>query len=680
MRRGRRLDWAGGGRRVLAALAGLMVALFALDVAFPPPLARVEAVSPVVLDKDGVWLRAFLTPAGRWCLEARLADIDPEFRARLVRIEDRRFWVHPGIDPLALARAGAGYAATGAARSGASTLTMQLARLLEPRPRTIASKLIEMVRALQIERRWTKARILSAYLTLAPYGGNLEGVRAASRAYFGRDPRALNDAEMALLIALPQAPEARRPDRRPGAARAARDRVIAKFEAAAMIGPRLAAEARAAPVPGRTPFPARADLAAAHIARAHPGAVTVSTLDARLQEDAAALLRARAAKLGQGVTAAALVVELKGRRVRAAVGGTGRDRPGGFIDMTRAVRSPGSTLKPFIYALAFDDGFAAPETVVEDAPRRFGGYLPENFDRRFHGQVRVAEALQHSLNLPAVAMLERVGAGRFEAALTLAGARPRFPHRRTAEPGLALALGGVGLTLEELVTLYAALGDGGAARPLTYAGIPSGRSYRLMRAETAEKVLSILARSPSPAGRAPGRLTLAAPHIAFKTGTSYGFRDSWALGLAGGYAAGVWVGRPDGAARPGASGRSEALPLLFDLFDQIVPLAGHAPIAEPQREPKAAPGLAKLERSDSGPAILFPPDRAEILAGPRGVALAARGGAAPLTWYAEGDAVPQEPTSGRAVWVPSGEGFFEVRVVDAQGRSAKARVRVRGGA
>lgn len=658
--------------------------LFALDLAFPPPLQRAYVVSPVVLDKDGAWLRAFTTRDGKWRLAARLDEIDPEFVRRLIAVEDKRFFFHPGVDPLALGRAAFTWARSGRITSGGSTLTMQLARLIEPRPRTVPSKFIEIVRAVQIERRLSKRQILSAYLTVAPYGGNLEGVRAASRGYFHRDPQGLSEAEMALLIALPQAPEARRPDRRPEAARKARDRVLAKFAALGLTPRTLAAEGRAAPIPTRTPFPVLADRVADRLVRQAPDArVIPTTLDAGLQRSLEALAAAELRVLDPETSAAILVVEVDGREVRAAVSGAERARAGAFLDMTRAVRSPGSALKPFVYGLALDDGIAAPETLIDDAPRRFGGYLPENFDRRFHGEVRLFEALQHSLNLPAVAILQKVGPARFEAALTSAGAKPRFPRRNLSEPGLALALGGVGLTLEEVTTLYAALGDGGVARPLAYTARTRWRQSRLMKPESAAKILGILARTPSPAGRAPSALIEGAPQIAFKTGTSYGFRDAWAFGVGAGYAVGVWVGRPDGAPRVGATGRAEALPLLYAVFDRLTPGAAPLMIAEDARA-RAAPGQRRLDpdRAQTGPAILFPPDNAEVLvteygADSRGVALAARGGAAPLVWYAEGVRVAEEASSGRPVWRPSTPGFHEVLVVDAEGRRARSRVRVR---
>jgi penicillin-binding protein 1C len=638
----------------------------------------------VVVDQNGEWLMAFTTRGGTWRLEARLGEIDPEFQRRVIAIEDSRFWFHPGVDPIALARASVSYARAGRVTQGGSTITMQLARLLEPRPRTIQSKLIEIVRALQIERRLSKREILAAYLTLAPYGGNLEGVRAASRAYFGRDPQWLDDAEMALLIALPQAPEARRPDRHPAAARAARDRVLDMLVRIGAIDARRAAEDRQSAIPMRAPFPYSAPHAARALVNAHPGqGVVGSALDARLQRDLEALARRRASGLEREAQVAILAVELEGRAVRARVGGAGRERAGGYIDMTRAVRSPGSALKPFLYAIAFDEGVAAPETLVRDAPRRFGGYLPENFDRRFHGEVTLEDALRHSLNLPAVATLERIGAGRFRAALTRAGAEVRMPRRADAEPGLALALGGIGLTLEDLVQLYAALGDGGRARPLVNERARAfGFSRRFVRAETAARVLQILATSPHPAGRVPAQVAQNAPQVAFKTGTSYGFRDAWAAGVSNGYVIGVWVGRPDGAPRPGATGRSEALPILFDAFDALGAAPAAAPAPEQQNQ-RAAPALTRFEgEAREGLSILFPPSGAEVLvleygARSRGLSLSARGGRAPLVWYAEGARVGTEPTSGRAVWRPPAPGFYDVMVVDADGQSASVRVRIR---
>ncbi len=454
-------------RWALAAAAALaLVVLF--DRVYPPPLHRGEAVASLVLDRSGRPLRAFPAPGGRWRFAADLAAIDPLFIEALLAVEDKRFHGHWGVDPAALVRAVGTSLRAGRIVSGASTITMQTARLLEPRERTLGAKLMEMIRAFQIETRLSKREILELYLTLAPYGGNLEGVRAASLAYFGREPGRLSDDQIALLIALPQSPELRRPDRRPAGAASGRRAIAAKLGRAGVLRETRALEAAAAALPARRPFPSRAWHAAAAARAGAPGPDVGSTIDGTLQADLEALIAAEAAGLEPDAQLAALVAHVPSRAVLAAVGSAARNRPGGWIDLTDQPRSPGSTLKPFIYGVAFDDGAAAPRTRIADLPARFAGYRPENFDRSFRGDVTIAEALQHSLNVPAVLALDRIGPARFAAQLSAAGAPPRLSASAEREAGLALALGGAGLTLRELAVLYAALGDGGIAKPLAW--------------------------------------------------------------------------------------------------------------------------------------------------------------------------------------------------------------------
>jgi penicillin-binding protein 1C len=675
-------------RRLVLGLIGLVAvetALLGLDLAFPPDLSRAERSSPVVLDHDGAWLRALPVEKGRWRLRADLGRTDPTFLARMVAVEDARFYLHQGVDPISLARATAAAILTGHARSGASTLTMQTARLLEPRRRTIGAKLIEMVRAAQLEARFDKRRILALYLTLAPYGGNLEGVRAASLAYFGHGPETLTDSEQALLIALPQAPEARRPDRRPQAARAARNRVLIKLGRAGRLTTAQADEAAGEPVPGRTPFPALAWQVAGQLARAAPmqQATVTSTLDANLQKRLETLAASTAQTQGLDATAAILVVEIKTRAVRAAVASAGLDRPGGWVDMTRALRSPGSALKPFIYAFAFDDGVAAPDTVIQDQPRRFADYQPENFDRVFHGPVTAREALNYSLNMPAVETLDRIGPQVFLSRLESTGVKLVRPQAGLRDPGLSLALGGEGISLRDIAVLYAALGDDGLAKPLAFtqaeaAQRPIEPGARLVRAESARQILDILRETPTPKGRAPAALTQGGPHMAYKTGTSYGYRDAVAAGVIGGYALVVWTGRADGGARGGLTGRDAALPLLFDTADALAaPESAAHPIA-----PKQAPAaLTHLSQVGEGPRLIFPPDGAVVQVdglgpGSRGLVLAAVGDH--LTWYADGAPLKADPTSGQVIWRPAAGGFYRLEVADQQGRTVSARVRVKG--
>jgi penicillin-binding protein 1C len=666
-------------------LVAVEFTLLSLDALLPPNTARAERSSPVALDRRGAWLRALPVENGRWRIRADLDRTDPVFVARLTRIEDARFYLHKGVDPLSLIRAVGSAIVHGHATSGASTLTMQTARLLEPHPRTILGKLGEMVRAVQLETRFSKRQIMAMYLTLAPYGGNLEGVRAASLSWFGHEPQTLTDAEQALLIALPQSPEARRPDRHPVAARAARHAVLARMLRAGLIGGARMAEADAEPLPRRVPFPSLAWHAAGRLARAAPPdqASIVTTLDANLQRRLEALAAATAATQGDTAQVGIMVVEVRNRAVRAAVGSAGRGRPGGWIDMTRALRSPGSALKPLIYGFAFDEGVATPDTRLDDEARRFADYAPEDFDRVFHGQVSAREALMHSLNVPAVTLLDRIGAAGFEARLRGAGVRLVRPRAGLVDPGLALALGGEGMTLSDLTLLYAALGDGGVAKPLAWTEADAARTpglagTRLLRAPATDQVLDILRETPAPKGRAPSPLTRGGPPVAFKTGTSYGYRDALAAGVAGGYAIAVWTGRADGGARVGLTGREAALPLLFDVADAIgLPASAPRPIAPDG----ASTPTQRLSTASPGPRLLFPPDGAVVIAdgfGPmsRGLALAAEGDG--LAWYIDGAPIPPDPAAGRPIWRPTAPGFYRVAVIDRDGRASEARVRVKG--
>ena len=451
------------------ALAATVLALDRwIDATVLPPLA--PATSTVVLDRHGALLSAYTVADGRWRLPVDLAAVDRGYLAQLTAFEDRRFRRHPGVDPLALARAAFQSLAAGRVVSGGSTLTMQVARLLEDGPTgTLPGKLRQMRVALALERRLDKDAILGLYLTLAPYGGNLEGLRAASLAWLGKEPRRLTPAEAALLVALPQSPETRRPDRAPEAARAARDRVLARAAAAGVLAPEEAAAARTEPVPtARRPFPALAPHLADRLAAAHPGAAGIATtLDAPLQASLEALAAERARDARPRHQRRPHRRRPPHGAILARVGAADRLDParGGFLDMSRAVRSPGSTLKPLVYGLAFEMGLAHPETIVEDRPMRFGSYAPQNLDRTWLGPISARTALQASRNLPAVALLDAVGPAQLAARLRRAGAPPRLPPGGT--PGLAMALGGVGLSLEDLTRLYAAIARGGEAVTLS---------------------------------------------------------------------------------------------------------------------------------------------------------------------------------------------------------------------
>jgi penicillin-binding protein 1C len=568
----------------------------------------------------------------------------------LIAVEDRRFWYHPGVDPVALARATAQLVVSGHVVSGGSTLAMQAARLLEPRPRTIRAKLIEIARAIQLESRLGRQGILKIWLTLAPFGGNLEGVRAGALAWFGVPPEALEPAQAALLVAIPRRPERLRPDRHAAAATAVRDRVLAIGHRAGLF------DATATPVPSvRIALPRHAPQLA--VSLPHESRV-LTTLDLPLQTALERVGRERLETLPQHASLALLVADAHAREIRALYPGAWDDQDrAGAVDLTVAVRSPGSALKPFIYAMAFADGVAAPDTMVPDLPRRFGGYAPENFDRGFAGSITAAEALRRSLNLPAVALLDRIGPLRFAATLRFAGAMLRLP--RGADPSLPLALGGDGITLRDAAALYAALatdGTGGKLRLL--ADQPTARPD-FLAGSAARTVADVLTR-PLPEFGARG--------IAWKTGTSWGGRDAWAFGFDSRHVVAVWIGRPDGTPLPGATGASLALPLLSRVFD-LLPKAPRDVMPIREQQPR------QIAVSTDALHLLFPPPRAVLSAdGP--VTIRVMGGRRPLTFLVDGAPLPADGIRREAAWLPSGPGFYRLTVLDADGAAVRASVQV----
>ncbi|MFG1247399.1 penicillin-binding protein 1C [Xanthobacter flavus] len=679
-RRWRWMAGAAGLGLVLVLSAGAVgLAIIRAD-APPPPEPKVSAE---VVDKEGRLLRPFALPDGRWRLAASAGDVDPRLVDMILAYEDRRFRDHMGVDALALLRAAGQAAGSLRVVSGGSTLTMQVARLtLPPRARTLNAKLAQMRRALELEARLSKDEILSLYLTLAPYGGNIEGVRAASLTYLGKEPRRLTLGEAALLVALPQSPETRRPDRYPVRAKAARDRVLDRLAAQGIIAPDEVRVAKAEAVPtARRLLPQIAPHLSEEMAAERPDlARHLTTLDAPLQERLEELVRERTRTLGRGLSAAIVVMDNESAEVRAYVASADyfdKDRAGA-VDLARAVRSPGSTLKPFIYALAFEDGIAHPETLIEDRPARFGAWRPENFDRTFQGTLSVRKALQLSLNVPAVRLLEAVGPQRLASRMQQAGGRLELPPG--AAPALPMGLGGVGIRLIDLTTLYAALARGGEAHAPVFrrgdGAVAAPRKARLVDEVAAWYVGQCLLGTPAPENALGGR-------IAFKTGTSYGYRDSWAVGFDGRRTVGVWVGRPDGQAVPDLTGRAAAAPLLFDAFARIVRtpaslaaaprgavMAGNARLPPPQRHFGRARQEEALE-------VVYPPDGARVSSeGAETLALKVDGGTFPLTLLMDGRPVARVEDRRTLFWTPPGRGFARLTVIDADGRSDSVTVKV----
>ncbi|ABE62874.1 Penicillin-binding protein 1C [Nitrobacter hamburgensis X14] len=692
-RRWRRVKLAAAVVAVITVVTAGAIASWIVSLG-PLPLAKAREVSTTVLDRNGKLLRAFAMADGRWRLpvDAR-TDVDPGYLNLLLGYEDQRFYSHTGVDPLALGRAALQLLTRGHIVSGGSTITMQLARLIEPRRRrSIYAKLHQVVRAFQLEHELSKDEILNLYLALAPFGGNLEGIRAASIAYFGKEPKRLSLAESALLVALPQSPERRRLDRHPTAARAARDRVLERMVEESRISAEDAAQAKAVPVMRmRKPFPMLAPHSADRaLATVRDSSVIRLTLESGLQRTLEALARDRAGALGPDISIGIIAVDNATGDVLAHVGSADyfNERRAGQVDMTRAVRSPGSTLKPFIYGLAFEDGFVHPDSLIDDRPVRFGSYAPENFDMTFQGTVAVRRALQLSLNVPAIELLDRVGASRLSSRLKQAGADLVLP--KDEAPGLAMGLGGVGVTLHDLVQAYSGIPRLGSVMPLREIERGGGsvrEPLRLLDPVAAWQVGNVLLGTPPPENAVRNR-------IAFKTGTSYGYRDAWSVGFDGRVTIGVWVGRPDGAPVPGLVGRVAAAPVLFDAFARtgklLAPLpkaprgtliASNAKLPLPLRRFRPAGELIRVGNKHTLH-IQFPLNGSRIDAGGGGgIKLSAlpvkvAGGVLPMTMLVNGVAVGEIDGRRQRIIDPPGPGFVRLTVMDAAGSADTVTVRI----
>ncbi len=639
----------------------------------PPVLVE---TSVEVRDRSGALMRVFPVENGRIRMGLTLDQVDAEYLEMLIAYEDKRFYRHGGVDLLAALRAGLQAIWQGEVVSGGSTLSMQVARLLENSGTGRWHGKLRQVRlALALEKRLSKKQILTLYLAHAPYGGAVEGLRAGSLAWFGKEPARLTTAEAALLVALPQAPEMRRPDRRPDAAIQARARVLARVHAPdqthlAPVPRRMRPFVRLAPhltdkLYSLDPFARRHDL----------------TLDARLQRQMEQLATRAVRGQATGVSAAIVVADHRSGEVLASVGSpeyAAQNGTLGFVDMTRAVRSPGSTLKPLIYGLAFDQGLAHPDTVIDDSPVSFGRYAPQNFDGQFRGELTVREALQLSLNIPPVLLMQELGPARLMAALRKGGADPQVPG---GNAGLAVALGGVGLALNDLVQLYGGLAQNGEVHPLVWQQSQT-ESIRILSRSAAWQVAHILASISPPQGHGAQ-----AKGIAYKTGTSYGHRDAWAIGFDGAHVIGVWMGRPDGTPVPGAFGGELAAPVLFEAFNRLkprpVPLSPPPPetlilstSALPVPLQKFRSRYAIFARAPNAPKVQFPPDGAVLRMSDEGVPLKMAAGVLPFTVLVDG--TPKlTGLRQRSTQLPLTErGFSRISVIDAKGRSSSVNIRL----
>ncbi|WP_297201200.1 peptidoglycan glycosyltransferase PbpC [uncultured Pluralibacter sp.] len=541
--------------------------LLAADRIWPLPLHDV-APARVVVAEDGTPLWRFADNDGIWRYPVTIEEVSPRYLDALIQYEDRWFWKHPGVNLLSVARAAWQDMRAGRVISGGSTLTMQVARLLDPHSRTFGGKVRQLWRALQLEWHLDKRQILTLYLNRAPFGGTLQGVGAASWAYLGKSPAELSYAEAALLAVLPQAPSRLRPDRWPQRARAARDKVLDRMAMQKQWPLETVKEAKEEPVwlfPRQ--MPQLAPLFSRRVLAASRDTKVVTTLDAGLQRQLEDIALGWKSRLPPRSSLAAVVVDHTTMKVRAWIGSAdiNDDMRFGHVDMVTAVRSPGSVLKPFIYGLAMDDGLIHPVSLLQDVPRRFSDYRPGNFDSGFHGPVSMSDALVRSLNLPAVQVLEAYGPRQFAARLRNAGLPLILPAG--AEPNLSLSLGGAGARLADIVAAYSALARGGKAGRLRLLSNDPLVERPLLSPGAAWIIRRILAGEEQPVP--DGALPLVVP-LAIKTGTSYGYRDAWAIGVNARYVIGIWTGRPDGTPVVGQFGFISAVPLLNQISNLLL--------------------------------------------------------------------------------------------------------------
>lgn len=537
----------------------LALALWLADTLWPLPLREVYPAR-VVVAEDGTPLWRFADENGIWRYPVKPEEVSSRYLEALIQYEDRFFWRHPGINPFAIVRAAYQYLRSGTIISGGSTLTMQVARLLDPHPRTAGGKLRQVWRALQLEWHLSKREILTLYLNRAPFGGTLQGVGAASWTYLGKSPENLSYSEAALLAVLPQAPSRLRPDRWPERAEAARNKILRRMAAQGKWDAGQVSESIEEPIwlaPRQMPH--LAPLFSRYLARHSKKTRIQSTLDASLQRQLEEFARVWKTHLTPGSSVAVLVVDHTTMKVRAWVGSVdiSDNSRFGHVDMVTAIRSPGSVLKPFIYGLAMDEGLIHPASLLQDVPRRFGDYRPGNFDSGFTGPVSTSDALIRSLNLPAVQVLEAYGPRRFAGVLRNAGLPLIFPAG--AEPNLSLILGGAGARLADITAAYSVFARHGRSAALRLTPDDPLVERPVMSQGAAWIIRRILANGAQPM---PDNALPRVVPLAWKTGTSYGYRDAWAIGVNARYLIGVWTGRPDGTPVAGQFGYASAIPLL----------------------------------------------------------------------------------------------------------------------
>jgi penicillin-binding protein 1C len=632
--------------RLLLISAGVFAAFLFYDWIDPVDLSAANKTSRVVKAEDGSWLYAQTNREEKWRFPVEVKRLDPGYVRMLLAFEDQRFYRHIGVDPLAMMRAISQMIVHQKIVSGGSTITMQLARLLEPKRRTLWAKMREILCAFQLEWHYSKEKILAAYLTLTPYGGNVEGVVAASMHYFGKLPAALSAAESALLVSLPQSPERNRPDKSIEKATEARNKVLKIAKEKGVISRTIYEQALVLTPPRITQsYPRYAPHLSQKLLSRTPQSdkEIKTTLDSSLQQQLEQWARSKSDMLGKGTTLAVLVVRNRDASIEAYLGSHDMfsSQVSGYVDMIQALRSPGSTLKPFIYALGFEKHLIHPNTLILDRETRFGDYMPHNFSHQYSGEVTVAYALQHSLNIPAVKILRKVGAREFVERISHCAGKVKTPKNSATLP---IALGGIGITMFQITQLYVTLANGGKSKQIHYLPkIRKGSAFLYCCDQKAAKMTtSILRRIPAPEGFIDSR-----KQIAYKTGTSYGYRDAWTFAYDRTHTVGVWVGKPDNSTQLKRTGRKTAAPLALEVLALLESLGPRQIWEWPDSYlgNSVPSGLAHFDpreslRADKRLTMLYPRDNARFKSADCSdtvVEVKVEDGKMPYYWYIDGE-------------------------------------------
>lgn len=651
---GRRWRRPGSQYRRLAQATGLLICLtFGIAWFVAPSTEGLHTSGRVIYGRHGHVLAMFLGPKQEWQFPTKAGAVSPIMRRILVAVEDRYFTWDPGINPFAIIRATGQMIVAGHVISGASTITMQVTRMLHPLPRTLPVKIEEAVQAIALFEHDTKSQIMSMWLSLAPEGGNIEGIEAAAHAWFRESPKTLGPAQAAFLIMMVRNPVALNPLTHPRAARTTRNAILRECYERGVISSGALRYALATPLPNHLNAMPLASPQA--LVRLRSG--TKSTISGPLDDALAHLANRELQALEPSETIAILVASVRTGGIRALYAGDwGDSRRKGYVDLTRAIRSPGSALKPFLYGLSFEAGLARPTTAVADFPQSFGSYEPNDYDDRYLGVVTATTALRRSLNVPAVDLIDAYGPVRFAAHLAAAGAPLTLP--RGASPALSLALGGAGISMRRLVALYRALAYNGLVERLHIVAHKRHQLRRLLSPHAAHEVSAILDR-PFPFGGPSG--------VAWKTGTSAGNRDDWAVGYDTRDVAAVWIGQPDGGALPDSTALA-AIPILARVFS----LLPRAPLPV---QPPSLPLTLRARPLGRLLEIATPAPRSRLLVG-WPVTIRMIGGRRPFHFLIDGRALRSNPALRSVHWLPPAIGFYKLSVLDAQGHRVERHLRV----